>query len=195
MTREEAARVLGVCVDAEPTQVRRAWRVWARLAHPDVGGQYEHFQALATARDVLLGGQRREPTAMPQPQPRDPLRLVCTRPRTPGVLVVAAMACMALAAAVLATLAHVWIAALVMGTFAAGVAVLCVRVFLTPRADVGHKISLLVVTWTPLAVAQIVLAEVLGASVLTALPALTVPIAGAVALVNPGAGLWRALPD
>ena len=56
MTREQAANVLGVPHDADPSEVRRAWRIWARLAHPDAGGSPEHFRRLAQARDALLDG-------------------------------------------------------------------------------------------------------------------------------------------
>lgn len=58
----------------------------------------------------------------------------------------------------------------------------------------GHRIFLLTAVWVPVATVQVLVAQVIGASVVTALPALALPFAAAVALVNPGAGLWRPIP-
>ena len=53
MGREEAAQLLGVPADADPDTIRHAWRLWARVAHPDVGGDPAHFARLDEARRVL----------------------------------------------------------------------------------------------------------------------------------------------
>jgi hypothetical protein len=54
VNRDEAAFLLGVPVTADPEAVRRAWRMWARIAHPDVDGDPAHFAELDAARRVLL---------------------------------------------------------------------------------------------------------------------------------------------
>ena len=54
MNRNEAAFLLGVPVTADPETVRHAWRIWARIAHPDVDGDPAHFAQLDEARRVLL---------------------------------------------------------------------------------------------------------------------------------------------
>lgn len=54
MNRDEAAVLLGVPVTADPEEVRHAWRMWARIAHPDADGDPAHFTELEQARRVLL---------------------------------------------------------------------------------------------------------------------------------------------
>jgi len=194
MTREQAANVLGVPHDADPSEVRRAWRIWARLAHPDAGGSPEHFRRLAQARDALLDGSVPEPLPMSEPEPRAPLRRVCVRPTGPAVWSVIGLCLLAVLGAGAADVLPTWAAALVMGSLATAAAVILTRRVTTDQADVGHRITLLTAAWVPLASIQVLVAQVLGASVLTALPALALPFAAAVALVNPGAGLWRPIP-
>jgi len=194
MTREQAANVLGVPHDADPSEVRRAWRIWARLAHPDAGGSPEHFRRLAQARDALLDGSVPEPLPMSEPEPRAPLRRVCVRPTGPAVWSVVGLCLLAILGAGAADVLPTWAAALVMGSLATAAAVILTRRVTTDQADVGHRIILLTAVWVPLATIQVFVAQVLGASVLTALPALALPFAAAVALVNPGAGLWRPIP-
>lgn len=61
MTRAEARRVLsdaagiptGDLIDA--TRIHAAWRIAARTAHPDAGGNADVFRLITKARDVLLG--------------------------------------------------------------------------------------------------------------------------------------------
>lgn len=194
MTREEAASKLGVPADASPEAVRRAWRTWARLAHPDVGGDHEHFRTLVIARDVLLDGSRPAPIPMPEPGPRTPFRDVVAMPGVARCTGIGALAVAAGVAGLLGLVLPIWLAGLVMGFLGTVAAVAVARSMLTARADVGHRIWALVLAWSPIAAVQIALAQVAGASVLTALPALALPVAGAVSLVNPGAGLWRPAP-
>ena len=52
--RAQAARLLGVSPDADPTEVKRAFRLWAVWAHPDQGGSADRFTDLCAARDLLL---------------------------------------------------------------------------------------------------------------------------------------------
>jgi hypothetical protein len=84
-----------------------------------------------------------------------------------------------------------WIAAGVMGSFGALAAGVVTRFTLQREADVGHRIGTLVLAWLPLTLGQVVVSEALSVPVLTVLPVLVVPFAVAIALVNPGAGLWR----
>jgi len=194
MTREQAANALGVPADANPTEVRHAWRIWARLAHPDAGGSPEHFRRLAQARDTLLDGSVPEPLPMREPEPRVQLRRVCVRPTGPAAWSLVGLCLIAISGAGAAGVLPTWAAALVMGSLATTAAVILTRRVTTDQADVGHRITLLTAAWVPLASIQVLVAQVLGASVLTALPALALPFAAAVALVNPGAGLWRPIP-
>lgn len=54
MDRWQAARELGVPPTASPVEVERAFRVAARLRHPDLGGHPLAFRRATEARDVLL---------------------------------------------------------------------------------------------------------------------------------------------
>lgn len=191
MTREEAATLLGIDIHAEPESVRRAWRVWARLAHPDAGGDVEHFRRLAYARDVLLADTELDPHPDLVPSPRPPLRAMCKVP-TPGALVRAGMLTAVAVLAVLpARAVDPWIAALVLGISAAAAGVMLQRAILACDADVGHRIAFLAFTWVPIAAFQIAAMQVLHSSIVTALPAMALPFVVSVAMVNPGAGLWR----
>jgi len=100
----------------------------------------------------------------------------------------------AIAGAGVADVLPTWAAALVMGSLATTAAVIVTRRIATDQADVGHRITLLTAVWVPLATVQVLVAQVLGAGVLIGLPALALPFAAAVGLVNPGAGLWRPIP-
>lgn len=55
MTREEAALILGVPVDAAEEAVRAAHRNLIRKNHPDAGGSDYLAAKINQARDVLLG--------------------------------------------------------------------------------------------------------------------------------------------
>jgi len=54
VTRDEAARRLGVAVDALPEAVERAFRQRARTLHPDAGGDAVAFRSLVEARSTLV---------------------------------------------------------------------------------------------------------------------------------------------
>lgn len=54
--RQAAARLLGVSPDANPAEIRAAYRAAMRSAHPDAGGDPARAAALAAARDLLLRG-------------------------------------------------------------------------------------------------------------------------------------------
>jgi len=190
--REEAATLLGVPVDADPDTVRHAWRMWARLAHPDVGGDAAHFARLEEARRVLM---RPLPVVIETP-PRAVWSQAVRRPPRPLPLALAALVVVSLALLpslltgpvqplALAT------AALPAAVGAAAWAAWAARQLLGARADRGHRIAMLALAWLPVAAAQQVLAEAAGTSLLTVLPIIALPLAAAVGTVNPGAGLWR----
>lgn len=69
MTPDEAARVLGVDVNAPAEAVQRAYRVAARSSHPDAGGASDSFVRLTAARDALLTAPA-EPVTVTLVQPR-----------------------------------------------------------------------------------------------------------------------------
>ena len=205
MTRAEATALLAVAPGADREQVRRAWRTWARLAHPDRGGDREFFDRLRIARDVLLCDGAHPlagiSTAPPTEPDAPPVRLawaqVLRQPHPAeivllGLLVVVAVALAAFVATVGANPPPVALA-LAAGpaaVAAAGVAAVVVTRTLTDRADVAHRITALTVAWVPIVVSQAVLAEVVGVSLIPVLPVLVLPFVLVVAAVNPGAGLW-----
>jgi hypothetical protein len=99
--RADAAELLGVAVDADVEDVKRAFRLAAKVAHPDLGGTDEAMQALTGARDTLLEPLPIE-AAAPRPEvvaePRatrpelGPLRvglMVFTPPLAAAVVIVA----------------------------------------------------------------------------------------------------------
>lgn len=191
MTREEAAALLGVDPTAGAHDVRRAWRVWARIAHPDSGGDVEHFRRLTRARDVLLADTELDPNPVLAPAPRVDWRLVLVAPSPGRLLWCLVFLGTALASALLTGVLDPWAAALILGLTSAATAVVVERSVLARGADVGHRIALLAAVWAPIAVGQIAVTEMVGASVLTVLPVMALPFVTAVAMVNPGAGLWR----
>ncbi len=211
MSRVQAAALLGVTVDADSEQVRRAWRAWARLAHPDHGGDREFFDRLRIARDVLLDSDARPDsdalldTAAHVPaswQPdtppaRLPWSQVLCRPRFAVCAVLVLLAAVAIGLAALVTVtgpsAEPLALALAAGpaaVAAAGWAQIVVSRILNDRADVAHRITALVFAWLPITAAQVTLAEILGSSLVSVLPVLVLPLVVVVAAVNPGAGLW-----
>lgn len=195
MDRIEASALLGVKPDASAEQVRSAWRVWARVSHPDAGGDPAHFRDLVRARDVMLDGSTPMPTPMPEPDPRARLREVLRQPRPDRRLRLVGLVLLAVVSSGAALVVPIWLAALVMGVLSALAAKAAQRMVLEPRADVGHAIAFLTAVWVPIALTQVLISVALGASVLTVLPVLAVPFAGVVGLVNPGAGLWRPAPS
>lgn len=65
MTRAEAVRVLADAAGLpseyqfiSPEDVKQAYRMAARTAHPDTGGNPDVFRLITKARDVLLGGEQ-----------------------------------------------------------------------------------------------------------------------------------------
>lgn len=197
VTREQAALLLGVDSDASAEQVNHAWRVWVKLAHPDTGGDREHFEALAEARSVLL---RSHPTAIratqqepssPSPAPRTPLRDVCCRPGAHRVVAMVAALLGAIVVAVFVSHVSDLAAAVAVGVASCGVAITIQRSVLTHVADTGHRITILTVAWLPVAAVLAAVALLQGVSIIGLLPVVALPFAVSVGLVNPGAGLWR----
>lgn len=192
MTRDEAAALLGVPADADADAVRQAWRFWARIAHPDAGGDPEHFARLDQARKVMLAAR---PGRHLVPAPRIPLGGVLRLPSHPMLLITGAIG--ALGAAILpAILPAIFPVALALAAApaalaATGVAVWATRELLIPASDRGHRITMLSLTWAPLACGQLLVSITAGASLLPVLPLLALPIVAAIAALDPGSGLWR----
>lgn len=49
-----AAEILGVPINADKAEIRRAFRVASKLHHPDMGGDVQRFKAIQQAYDVLM---------------------------------------------------------------------------------------------------------------------------------------------
>lgn len=195
MTREQAALLLGVRSEASSEEVIHAWRVWAKLAHPDAGGDREHFEALALARSVLLKGAELaagDPSAAEvSVEPRASLRSVCQRPTVRHLLVVVLAMSGCLLVIVGAPLISEFSAALAVGVASAATAIAIQRAFLGPLADTGHRITIVVLTWLPVVAALGLGVTYLGVELIEYLPVVALPLVVTVALMNPGAGLWR----
>ena len=189
MNRDEAAYLIGVSPEADPDAVRHAWRMWARIAHPDVGGDAAHFAQLDHARRILL--HRVPPTFVVTRKPRAGWPQVFQRPKHLAALVITGATTISLPAltglvgvpftvvvAVAALASAMWVA-------------WCVREVLNNKADHGHRIAALALCWLPIACAQVLVSVAVGASLVPVLPLLALPLVAAVATVNPGAGLWR----
>ena len=189
MSREEAALLLGVPADADPETVRHAWRLWARVAHPDVGGDPAHFARLDEARRILL---RPGPILFgSRPQPRAPWAVVVRRPSRPVPLLLAAVGAVLLTVLPAVSPVPFGANAVAAAIAAAAWAVWATREVLGERADHGHRISALALAWLPVAAAQVLVSAGAGVSLVPVLPLFAVPLVVAVAAVNPGAGLWR----
>jgi len=186
--RAEAAALLGVSPDADAAQVRRAYRMWARVAHPDAGGNPAHFARLTQARRIMLRPPSRPLPANPAPRP--PLTAMLRRPRRWPALVVLAGAALAVVPLALLGLSPAASAILDGGASAAWSAVAS-RSMMRSGADAGHRISLHTLTWLPIAAAQVAIATVLGIPVIEVLPLLALPFVAVIASINAGAGLWR----
>ena len=191
MGRDEAASLLGVPVDADPDVVRHAWRLWAKVAHPDVGGDPAHFERLDEARRVLL---QPRPAAL-EPEPRAPWSAVLRRPARPVGLLLAAVGAVLLADLPAVSPVPFGIAAAAAAIASAAWAVWATREVLGERADHGHRIAALALLWLPVAAAQVLISAGFGVSLVPVLPLFAVPLVVAVATVNPGAGLWRPVGD
>ena len=192
MTREQAALLLGVDADASAEQVHHAWRVWAKLAHPDAGGDREHFEALVRARSILLTHPARPAEQpAPQPRPRAPLRNVCCRPSVRGMAVLALVAVVATLAVFVAPQLTDLGAALTVGMAASTAAIAIQRNLLGRSADTGHRIAALTLAWFPIAAVLTAAVVYQGLAIIGFLPVIALPFVVTVGLVNPGAGLWR----
>ncbi|WP_053960764.1 J domain-containing protein [Sulfobacillus thermosulfidooxidans] len=62
MTRQDAADLLGIPVDASPEMIKQAYRKQCGRLHPDAGGESSQFQLLTRARDILLTPPHQHPT-------------------------------------------------------------------------------------------------------------------------------------
>lgn len=198
MTREYAALLLGVDENSSADDVQRAWKVWVRLAHPDAGGDRDHFEALMHARRVLLASVVQvnavEADAAPAAEhavpDRPSLRSVVRRPSRGAAIVLVGVAVIALASPVATLSLAPWVSALIMGGCAAGFAVGATRALLGDRGDVGHRIMCIWALWLPFACGQVGLSASLGSDIVLMLPVLAVPLVASIAWMNAGAGLW-----
>ena len=198
MTREHAALLLGVDENSSVDDVQRAWKVWVRLAHPDAGGDRDHFEALMHARRVLLASvvqanavEADAASAAEHAVPDRPsLRSVVRRPSRGAALVLVGVAVIALASPVVTLSLAPWLSAAIMGVCAAGFAAGATRALVADRGDVGHRITCVSLLWLPVACGQVGLSASLGSDIVLMLPVLAVPLVAAVAWMNPGAGLW-----
>ena len=198
MTREHAALLLGVDESASADDVQRAWKVWVRLAHPDAGGDRDHFEAMMNARRFLLASVVQanavEADAAPAAEhavpDRPSLRSVVRRPSRGAAIVLVGVAVIALASPVATLSLAPWVSALIMGGCAAGFAVGATRALLGDRGDVGHRIMCISALWPPVACGQVGLSSSLGSGIVLMLPVLAVPLVASVAWMNAGAGLW-----
>lgn len=190
--RDAAARLLGVPVDAEPATVRRAFRLWAAVAHPDQGGSPEAFERLVAAREVLLTPVVPEPSYAAStdlsPQPRRPWSKVLVRPTPRGALgsitvVVAAVGVVPFARGEFTG----WVLA-VAAVLATAASVVAPRAVMA-RPDHGHVIVMRAAVWLAVVALQLLVSALFGVPMLEALPLMAVPFVAAIALVNPGAGL------
>ncbi len=190
MNRDQAAFLLGVPANAEPEAIRHAWRMWARIAHPDVDGDPHHFAQLDAARRILLQPAPTS-TCVVSSAPRESWSQVVRRPAHPFGLVLAGIMTILLAA--LAGLTPLpFMAAVVTCSCAAALwAVWAMVELLSKRADHGHRIAALALLWLPIACMQVLVSFFVAASFVPVLPLLALPLVCVVALINPGAGLWR----
>ena len=199
MTRRQAASLLGVDVHATPTEVNQAWRVWAKLAHPDAGGDRAHFEVLAQARALLLRGAvsvapaGQHASDGPHRAGRLSWQQVSRRPDRRGLITLAAVALVGMLVTVASPRLSTLMAGVTLGLAAAGFAVVSERSLLQPCADTGHRIGILCAAWLPVVTMLLVGSAIQGVDVIAVLPIVAMPFVASVALVNPGAGLWRSV--
>lgn len=196
MNRDDAAALLGIPADAGPDIVRRSWRLWARVAHPDAGGDPEYFAQLDLARRVMLTPVLPAGT---QSVARSRLQQVLRPPAHLRLLIAGAF--MAIATAVLPAVLlgqpaphpsmTLVLAAAPAALAATTWAVWATKELLNPGSDRGHRITMLALAWIPLASGQLLVSIIAGASLLPVLPVLALPIVAAVAALDPGSGLSR----
>jgi len=197
--RVNAARLLGVAPSSTPDEVRRAFRLWAAVVHPDHGGNAQQFGALCTARDVLLApdpsaeaattsGPSATTSGPPATTARRPWSSVVCKPSAGTVAITAALVAFALMLVPLgAVLPMPW--GLAPAAIAATGACVVIGRLLLRHPDHGHVIVTRSGLWGSVTALQCLLAWGLGIAVIEALPLLALPFVAAIALVNPGAGL------
>ena len=190
MNRDEAAFLLGVPTSADSETVRHAWRMWARITHPDVDGDAAHFAQLDAARRVLL-----QPVPAPSlaisSTPRQSWSQVVRRPAHPF-----ALALTGIVTILLASLAGVSPLPFALVVAASSIAAAMWAVWMTSEllskgADHGHRIAALALVWLPIALMQVLVSVLVATSFVPFLPVLALPFVAVIAMVNPGAGLWR----
>ena len=172
--------------------------MWVRLAHPDVGGDRDHFEALMRARQILLANVVQAnavkadiaPAAEQAVPDRPSLRSVIRRPSGRAAIVPVSLVAVALASPAVTLSLTPWLSAAIMGVCAAGFAVGATRALLGDRGDVGHRITCVSVLWLPVACGQVGLSASLGSDIVLMLPVLAVPLVASVAWMNAGTGLW-----
>jgi hypothetical protein len=189
VNRDEAAFLLGVPVTADPEAIRHAWRMWARIAHPDVDGDPAHFAQLDTARRVL---QQTVPAALVvDSAPRKSWSQVVRRPAHPFALALSGIGTILLAASAGVLPVPFSVAVATSALAATTWALWATSEILSKSADHGHRITALALLWLPIALMQVLVSVIVATSFVPVLPLLALPFVAAVALVNPGAGLWR----
>jgi hypothetical protein len=190
VNRDEAAFLLGVPASADSETVRHAWRMWARIAHPDVDGDPAHFAQLDAARRVLLQPVP-APSSAVSPAPRKSWSQVLRRPAHPFALALTGIVTILLAA--LAGVSPLPFAVVVAASSIAAAmwAVWMTSELLSKSADHGHRISALALVWLPIALMQVLVSVLMATSFVPYLPVLALPFVAVIAMVNPGAGLWR----
>jgi hypothetical protein len=197
--RARYAAILGVPADASAEHLRRAWRAWAQLLHPDHGGDdatfirvREAYDALISATDdpvtpAQMAAARAHPcvarpadaastsAAIQDPPPRPSLRGVLVAPRQPfflSLLVGVALASAALPSVIGLSVISALPAAILSGLTAVVLAYGC----LTDSADAGHRAVVAALTWGLLTTVQIAVSVLAGASILAMLPLLALPL-------------------
>lgn len=193
MGRAEAASLLGVAPDADPRQVRRAFRLWVAVAHPDRGGCADGLDRLREARDVLLRTEPPPPRATSEPESCRPAArtawrdVLARRGRRERVLEAAAVVAAIAVAAVPGFPAAQAAASAILAAVAAWT---IARLRLAPVADSGQRVIVATGAWAGVVIAQLAVSTAAGASLLPVLPLLAVPFVATVSLVLlPGGGL------
>ena len=196
LDRDSAARLLGVAADAEPSDVRRAFRLWAAVAHPDLGGSEEQFRLLCAARDVMLAPapQSRLQASESVVVARRPWREVLRWPSPRQILAVVILAMVSVASVLLALVGPPLVG-LAIAALAATAFSIAIGRALLQGPDHGHVIVTRTLAWLAVTALQCAIGALAGIPAFEFLPLLAVPFVASISLVNPGAGLWRARPS